>query len=80
MKKNNLKPKTPEEIAEMERKRRARMEEEAAKWNVGGEEDFADEGEPVGEGYDEDIDFDDGEEELVDMDDGDDDEDVLDLD
>jgi len=80
MKKNNLKPKTPEEIAEMERKRRARMEEEAAKWNVGGEEDFADGGDPVGEGGDEDINFDDGDEELFDMDDGEDDEDVLDLD
>ena len=56
------------------------MEEEAAKWNVGGEEDFVDEGEPVGEGDDEAIDFDDGEEEFVDMDDGGDDEDVLDLD
>ena len=31
---NNVKPKTPEELAEMERKRRARMEEEAAKWNM----------------------------------------------
>lgn len=31
---NNVKPKTPEEIADMERRRRARMEEEAAKWNM----------------------------------------------
>lgn len=78
LKNSNIKPKTPEEIAEMERKRRARMEEEAAKWNVGGEDDVGDEGEPVGE---EDIDFDGDGEEFVDMDDGDDDdEDVLDLD
>ena len=42
----NIKPKTPEEIAEMERKRRLRMEEEAAKWNMM-EEDAPEEGEPV---------------------------------
>ena len=31
---HNVKPKTPEELAEMERKRRLRMEDEAAKWNM----------------------------------------------
>lgn len=36
---NNVKPKTPEELAEMERRRRQRMEEEAKKWNIGSEED-----------------------------------------
>jgi len=40
---NNVKPKTPEEIAEMERRRRQRMEEESQKWNIGAEdEDGAD--------------------------------------
>ncbi|GAX12684.1 hypothetical protein FisN_15Hh160 [Fistulifera solaris] len=32
--KNNVKEKTPEELAEMERQRRKRMEDEASKWNV----------------------------------------------
>ena len=32
---NDSVPKTPEEIAEMEKRRRQRMEEEAAKWNIG---------------------------------------------
>ena len=31
---NDNLPKTPEEIAEMEKRRRQRMEEEAAKWNI----------------------------------------------
>ncbi|KAL7577702.1 hypothetical protein ACA910_015210 [Epithemia clementina (nom. ined.)] len=44
--KHNIKPKTPEEIAEMERRRRARMEEEAAKWNVA-PDDAPDEGDPL---------------------------------
>lgn len=34
----NVKPKTPEEIAEIERKRRIRMEEEAKKWNMAPED------------------------------------------
>ena len=82
MKRNNLKPKTPEEIAEMERRRRERMEEEAKKWNVGGEDDvMSDEGGPVGDDDEDNIDFDEGDEdEYVDIDDGDEDEDVLDLD
>lgn len=33
-KEQNVKPKTPEEIKEMERKRRIRMEEEAERWNM----------------------------------------------
>jgi hypothetical protein len=32
---NDNLPKTPEEIAKMEKRRRQRMEEEAAKWNIG---------------------------------------------
>lgn len=35
----NVKPKTPEEIAEMERKRRIRMQEEAERWNMGNHEE-----------------------------------------
>jgi len=82
---NNIKPKTPEEIAEMERRRRARMAEEAAKWNVA-PEDAPDEGDPVEEGDEQnvgDIMEDAGDEMIVeDLDDGDDDddEDVIDLD
>jgi len=72
---NNVKPKTPEEIAEMERRRRQRMQEEAEKWNIGAE-DASEEGEPIDEDF-----ADDGDEDGLD-DDGDyeDDEDVLDLD
>lgn len=72
---NNVKPKTPEEIAEMERRRRQRMEEEAAKWNIG-EGDAPEEGESITE------DWDDSEEgEFVDVDEEEeDDEDVMDLD
>ena len=76
---NNVKPKTPEEIAEMERMRRQRMEEEASKWNIGAE-DAPEEGEPIdGEEW-----VDDGDDEeseyIDDLDDEDDGEDVLDLD
>mmetsp|Transcript_15532 Transcript_15532/g.33874 ORF Transcript_15532/g.33874 Transcript_15532/m.33874 type:complete len:439 (-) Transcript_15532:125-1441(-) len=74
---NNIKPKTPEEIAEMERSRRQRMEEEAAKWNIGAE-DAPEAGEPVEEEW-----MDSGDEEggeYVDEDEEEDDEDVLDLD
>ena len=84
MEKNNIKPKTPEEVAEMERKRRARMEEEAAKWNINdAEDDLVDEGDLIEEEEDGDTELDDPDdgEELVDMDEGNDgDEDVLDLD
>ena len=67
---NNVKPKTPEELAEMERMRRQRMEEEAAKWNIGEgeEESITDENDEDG---DDEADYD-GEEE--------DDEEVMDLD
>lgn len=69
MKNPNYKEKTPEELAELERKRRERMQEEAEKWNVGSED-----APPEGE-YIEDEDTDSWVEE------GDeDDEDVLDLD
>lgn len=73
---NNVKPKTPEEIAEMESRRRQRMEEESAKWNIGGE-DAPEEGEPIGEEEEWMDDEDEGE--YVDEDE-EDDEDVLDLD
>jgi|Transcript_11519 hypothetical protein len=71
---NNVKPKTPEEIAEIEKMRRERMEEEAAKWKIEGE-DETEEGTPFEE-------EDTGDEEFEDIDDEeeDDDEDVLDLD
>jgi hypothetical protein len=42
----NYREKTPEEMAEMERQRRIRMQEEAAKWNIK-PEDAPDEGEPI---------------------------------
>ncbi|KAL7513169.1 hypothetical protein ACHAXN_010249 [Cyclotella atomus] len=71
---NNIKPKTPEELAEMEKRRRERMEEEATKWNIG-DADAPEEGEPITD------------EEWEDSDEGDyvddeeeDDEDVMDLD
>lgn len=44
MAQHNVKPKTPEEIAELERQRRIRMDEEAAKWNIA-PEDAPEEGE-----------------------------------
>lgn len=43
----NFREKTPEEIAEIERRRRQRMQEEAEKWNMA-PEDAPPEGEPVG--------------------------------
>ena len=72
----NYKEKTPEEIKEMERQRRIRMEEEAKKWNVAPEDGDADGGEGAGDEYlmddwDEDEEYDLDEEE---------DEDVMDLD
>lgn len=73
---NNVKPKTPEEIAEMEKMRRQRMQEEAEKWNIGAE-DSSEEGETIDEEW-----ADDGDEDAGEYTDGDDadDEDVLDLD
>lgn len=81
LKDHNVKPKTPEEIAEMERRRRERMEEAAAQWNVQ-PDDLPPEGEPVhepgmGDIY-EDAD-DEGDDSDADQGDGDD-EDVIDLD
>jgi hypothetical protein len=72
---NNVKPKTPEEIAEMERKRRQRMQEEAEKWNIGAE-DAPEEGGGIEEDWEEESDGD-GEYEDIDEED---DEDVMDLD
>eukprot|EP00536_Pseudo-nitzschia_multiseries_P006952 jgi/Psemu1/304488/fgenesh1_kg.155_\ len=73
----NYREKTPEEIKEMERKRRIRMEEEAKKWNMDAEDpgdgDSGDSADyMLDEDFDEDVEEDlDGEE---------DDEDVMDLD
>mmetsp|Transcript_17444 Transcript_17444/g.32693 ORF Transcript_17444/g.32693 Transcript_17444/m.32693 type:complete len:439 (-) Transcript_17444:709-2025(-) len=76
-KENNVKPKTPEELAEIEKRRRQRMEEESAKWNIEGEDE--EEGGSTEEGW-----MDSGDEEEGDSDSNDDDEeddeDVLDLD
>jgi len=78
----NYKEKTPEEIKEMERKRRIRMEEEAKKWNIADEDADADGGEGAGDEYmmDEDWDKDGDDLDLDDEDDEDEDEDVMDLD
>eukprot|EP00591_Stephanopyxis_turris_P006849 CAMPEP_0195518538 /NCGR_PEP_ID=MMETSP0794_2-20130614/13101_1 /TAXON_ID=515487 /ORGANISM="Stephanopyxis turris, Strain CCMP 815" /LENGTH=447 /DNA_ID=CAMNT_0040647521 /DNA_START=26 /DNA_END=1369 /DNA_ORIENTATION=- len=76
--KNNVKELTPEQMAERERQRRKRMEEESAKWNIMPEDEEEDipDGD-VGEGddtfdFDEDLD----EEDDLDLDE----EDVMDLD
>jgi len=71
----DFREKTPEEIAEMERKRRQRMEEESAKWNMA-DEDAPPEGAPVGDGDYYVEEEDDG----GDNSDEEDDEDVMDLD
>jgi len=73
----NYKPKTPEELAEMERKRRLRMEEEAKKWNMAPEDADPDGGEGAGEEY---VMEDWDEDEEQDLDEEEDDEDVMDLD
>ena len=78
----NYKEKTPEEIKEMERKRRIRMEEEAEKWNMDVEDGEGGDGSGDNGGDDGDYmmdeDYDDEDEE--DYDDLDEDEDVMDLD
>jgi hypothetical protein len=73
----NYREKTPEEIAEIERRRRQRMEEEADKWNMA-PEDAPPEGEQAGgdSSYMEDTDDTDGDTEEQDEDN----DDVLDLD
>jgi len=86
----NYKEKTPEEIQEMERQRRIRMEEESKKWNMAPEDADADGGEGAGDEYVMDEDWDDNnngddgdDEETDDLDEDDDEEDlddVLDLD
>jgi len=82
-KENDVKPLTPEQIAERERQRRLRMEEEAAKWNMM-PDDAPEEGDPVEEEYDiglEDFDEDEGFVDInADEDREEDDEDVMDLD
>ena len=80
---HKVREKTPEEIAEMERQRRLRMEEEAAKWNMA-PEDLPPEGERVsdesfGDLY-EDVDDEGSIAEDVDDEDDTDGDDVLDLD
>eukprot|EP00980_Cylindrotheca_fusiformis_P003075 scaffold713_cov131-Cylindrotheca_fusiformis.AAC.33 len=72
----NYREKTPEEIAEIERRRRQRMEEEAAKWNMA-PEDMPEEGEPVGQ---ESFMEDDEEYDVNEEDEDKEDEDVMDLD
>lgn len=69
-----VREKTPEEIAEMERQRRIRMEEEAERWNMA-PEDMPETGEPLdGEMYEEedyteyDEEGDDDEEDVMDLD------------
>lgn len=75
----NYRERTPEEIAEIERKRRQRMQEESEKWNIGAE-DAPPEGDPVDEGS-EYGDFEEGGEEYdLDENEEEDDEDVMDLD
>lgn len=69
---HNVKPKTPEELAEMERQRRQRMEEESAKWNIGVEDE---EGAPADDWQEDDSDG-----EYVDDEEEEDDDDVMDLD
>ena len=73
---HNVKPKTPEEVQEMERKRRIRMEEEAERWNMAPEDAniHGDGGYDIGEEGDEEYDVEEDDEGE------DDDEDVLDLD
>ena len=78
MENDNL-PKTPEEIAKMEKRRRQRMEEEAAKWNIGVDDSSEEGGESIEEEEGRGVDDEEGD--LIDMDDGNDGEDdVLDLD
>lgn len=76
--KHNIKEKTPEEIAELERKRRERMAQESEKWNIApddappegdlmddeGYDDFYEEVEPSSPGADFEIDVD----EVIDLD------------
>lgn len=84
--KHGVKDKTPEEIAEMERRRRARMEEEAAKWNVAPDDapdagDFDDYNDMMDDAeYDILDDEDDADDVKVHDGDEDNDEDVIDLD
>jgi hypothetical protein len=76
LRKNNpdYREKTPEEIAEMERLRRQRMEEESAKWNMA-PDDLPAEGEPAGDEsfMEDDVDY-----ETIDEEEQD--EDIMDLD
>jgi len=76
---HNVREKTPEEIAEIERQRRIRMEEEAKKWNMA-PDDAPDEGGPVMEDDYGDISDDESETIVVEVDSEDDGEDVMDLD
>jgi hypothetical protein len=75
----NYREKTPEELAEMERKRRIRMEEEAEKWNMAPEDADPDGGEDAGDEYVMEDWDEESEEQDLDEDD-EEDEDVMDLD
>eukprot|EP00531_Pseudo-nitzschia_arenysensis_P007126 CAMPEP_0116143356 /NCGR_PEP_ID=MMETSP0329-20121206/15406_1 /TAXON_ID=697910 /ORGANISM="Pseudo-nitzschia arenysensis, Strain B593" /LENGTH=452 /DNA_ID=CAMNT_0003638669 /DNA_START=130 /DNA_END=1488 /DNA_ORIENTATION=+ len=76
----NYREKTPEEIKEIERKRRIRMEEEASKWNIAPEDADPDGGEGADPEYVME-DWDEDEEQDLDADEEEEeDEDVMDLD
>lgn len=73
--------KTPEEIKEMERQRRLRMEAAQDAWTVqDGDDDLPPEGEPMDGGEDDDYYTEDDEDDSGDDDDDNDDEDIMDLD
>ena len=80
-KQNNVKQRTPEEIAEIERARRKRMEEEAAKWNIqeevddGSNEDIASDEDGDTSYFEEDV-----LDEDMDLDEEEEDEDIIDMD
>mmetsp|Transcript_8144 Transcript_8144/g.15334 ORF Transcript_8144/g.15334 Transcript_8144/m.15334 type:complete len:446 (+) Transcript_8144:216-1553(+) len=74
----NYREKTPEELAEMEKQRRARMEEESKKWNIEGDDSSEAGGGGGGDGDDY-QDFDNDDEFVEDLDEEEDGE-VLDLD
>jgi hypothetical protein len=71
----NYREKTPEELAEMEKQRRARMDEESKKWNIEADDGSEDRGDG---GSDEYIENDD--EYVEDLDEDDEDDEILDLD
>lgn len=71
----NYREKTPEELAEMEKQRRQRMDEESKKWNIEAD-DASEGGDTTSDAYE---DFD-GDDEYMEDSDEDEDEEILDLD